>query len=183
MKFRVLLTTALLFTAVPVLPAQQTTQTERDLRAKIEQLRRENTALHTKIEKLRARRGQAEEPVARDVARQDPKKRLADEARKKRAASAEAAQVEAGLKRIRVALRRARLARNLQGGAVATLVINPLHKGEYQKALTELRQVQRRLQSIIDVDAAMKAVDEANQVLLRARAALWKQKQAAKSEK
>ena len=33
MKFRVLLTTALLFTAVPVIPAQQTTQTERDLRA------------------------------------------------------------------------------------------------------------------------------------------------------
>ena len=58
MKFRVLLTTALLFTAVPVLPAQQTAQTKRDLRAEIERLRRENAALHAKIEKLQARPGQ-----------------------------------------------------------------------------------------------------------------------------
>lgn len=173
MKFRVLLTTALLFTAVPVIPAQQATQTKGDLRAEIERLRRENAALHAKIEKMQARPGQATKPAAEDVKRRDVKKRQADEAK----------HMEAGLKRIRVALDRARFVRRRPAGAMARLLTNPLHKGEYQKALAELQQMQQRLQSITDVDAAMKAIDEANRVLLRARAALWKQKQAAKNGK
>ena len=43
--------------------------------------------------------------------------------------------------------------------------------------LTELQLAQQRLRSSTDVDAAMKLVDAATQVLLRARAALWQQKQ------
>ena len=160
-------------------PAQKVDQ---KLRAKLAELAKENAELRAQNRALKNAFEKRRKPAAVKGAPRAGKKRVAADARK---VALEQKKIQADLARIQEALAQAKVrARGRAGGArwrtIATP--NPLHKGDYQKALAELQKIHQRIRSTQNLEDAMKAIDEANQILLRARGALWKQKQASKTD-
>lgn len=176
MKNRLPFVLAAFLTAGPALAQKPTTE---QLQAEILKLRQHNEELAAKnklLERRLAGQQRVKAPAKAPVAVRRRPAQDADNNKKKKLA-AEAKNLAADVARIQQALKRARA----RATARVTLRTNPLVQGEYQQALADLQADLQKLRAIKDVDAAIKSVDALSQVLLRARAALWKQKQAKKN--